>query len=453
MASRAGFSFKKKGEGEGTFGCNRSLKIWRKHLTCRVAPCVKKKGGDGKSPAKSRAAAAKEGKSTKASPVPAKTDGEKSRGQKRSLGGGGNDSGSSSSSSSSSSSRRSSSGEGTTGRRGTESSPATSASKRVKTDERTSVGGARNSGNSEGRKSTGASSSSTSSSSSASSSSSSSSKRTEASLGAATEGAKERDAGASEKKAHYPRIEYDPRTSKAIFPSRAKSPSSAAGKSNKDVLVQLVEEICAVESVGLKEYSESEHGGRDGIMASLRGVLADVPTRVAEEVDDDIVCLPELTSAERSDVEALQAMLATLKDQTAELARYEGDVSELGKVYDVWLDSANVEKAERPRSSSGSRRGGGGGSGAGSDALINVTAETQRYDQLLADIEARCKGLVQDADDAAKVMTDARVAQDELYKTYQNARLKVQLGTKDTQINVPNDAKAIIRNFPKAEEK
>ena len=240
-----------------------------------------------------------------------------------------------------------------------------------------------------------------------------------------------------EKKAHYPRIEYDTRASKAIFPSRTKSPTSAAVRSHKTMLLQLVEEICAVESEGLKEYSESEHGGRDGIIESLRSVLADLPKRVAEEVADDVVCLPELTSVERSEVEVLEATLATLKEKSTELARYEGDVSELGQAFDMWLDPAAVEKAERAHSSR-----------SGSEAVIDVTAATQQYDQLLADMEARCKHLVQEAGGATKVITDARVAQDELYNVYQHVRQKVAMGTATIQLNPSTDVKSLIRNFP-----
>ena len=253
------------------------------------------------------------------------------------------------------SSGSSSSSVGDTGRRGTESSPIPSANKKARSDENagvtvTSLGSSKNNGS-------GGSSSSKDGRSSIGSVSASGIRQptVQKAVESPSKAVVVKRSSTSEvdtAKAHYPRIEYDPRSSKVLNSSKSnsKSPSSSATTtvptkpSHKSIIVQLMKEICAVESNGLKEYGAADKE-RDSIISALRDVLADLPEKVAEGIADEIVCQPELTTVEKDDLTSIEQTLTLLRDQSASLSKYQQDITALGKDFNLWMDGKDAEKA------------------------------------------------------------------------------------------------------------
>jgi hypothetical protein len=105
-----------------------------------------------------------------------------------------------------------------------------------------------------------------------------------------------------------------------------------------------MEEICAVESNGLKTYGAADQE-RDSIISALRDVLADLPEQIAEGIADEIICQPELTTVEKDELTNIEQTLTLLRDQSASLSKYEKDITALGKDYNLWMDGKDAEKA------------------------------------------------------------------------------------------------------------
>jgi hypothetical protein len=110
--------------------------------------------------------------------------------------------------------------------------------------------------------------------------------------------------------------------------------------------MQLIDEICTIESTGLKEYAAADRG-REGIISALRDVLAELPDQVSAEVADDIIFMPELNSMEKEDVGKLEQTLAILRGQSADLLKYEQDIDKLGEDYNLWMDGKAAKGAEK----------------------------------------------------------------------------------------------------------
>lgn len=155
-------------------------------------------------------------------------------------------------------------------------------------------------------------------------------------------------------KAHYPRIEYEPKPSQSRGISSPSSSASIKSTSHKATLLQLIDDICTIESNGLKEYAAADKG-REGIISALRDVLAELPDQVSAGVADDTIFMPELNSMEKEDVGKLEQTLVTLRDQSAYLSKYEKDIAMLGEDHNLWMDGKFAEKAEKAsRSGAGS---------------------------------------------------------------------------------------------------
>jgi hypothetical protein len=139
-------------------------------------------------------------------------------------------------------------------------------------------------------------------------------------------------------KAYYPKINYDPLKSKVL------SDSTVNESSHTNILSKLVKEICEIESIGLKEYSD-ENKGRESIIAALQEVLSQLPEEILSACNDDMTFLPELSVDEKEETESLKRTLYILKKQSVELEKYESNISELGRHYNLWIDGVpeNVE--------------------------------------------------------------------------------------------------------------
>ena len=132
-------------------------------------------------------------------------------------------------------------------------------------------------------------------------------------------------------KAYYPKIDYDPLDSFVI--GKYQDPDM----SHKDTLVKLVENICANECAGLKQYSD-ENNGRKSIIVYLQNILTRLPAEIANATSDSIIFSPELSGDEKYEIESLEQTVATLRQQSLALEKYDTDISELGKKYDMWID-------------------------------------------------------------------------------------------------------------------
>ena len=148
-------------------------------------------------------------------------------------------------------------------------------------------------------------------------------------------------------KAYYPKINYDPSLSDVI-----KSLGNENGDiTHKEILMKLISEICGIESSGLKEYSD-ENKGRETLIAALQDLLLRLHDDVAAAVMDTVVFTPELTTDEKMEVESLERTLAALKQHSLALQRYETDISEVGKKYNIWMNGADAFDATHFSSSS-----------------------------------------------------------------------------------------------------
>ena len=108
----------------------------------------------------------------------------------------------------------------------------------------------------------------------------------------------------------------------------------------------LIEDICAIESTGLKEYAVADKG-REAIITSLRDVLAELPDQTSANVSDDTIFMPELNSTEREDLGKREQTFAALRDQSAQLLKYEKDIAILGEDFDLWMDGNDTGREEK----------------------------------------------------------------------------------------------------------
>jgi hypothetical protein len=134
-------------------------------------------------------------------------------------------------------------------------------------------------------------------------------------------------------KAYYPRIPYSSYLSEAI------KEISSLDISHKDVLLQVIRKICHEESSGLQEYS-NENVGRESIISFLQDVLNQLPDAVFAATDQGIHYSPELLSDEKTEIESLAKTLAGLKARSAALDKLVNNISELGPLYNIWIQGA-----------------------------------------------------------------------------------------------------------------
>ena len=132
-------------------------------------------------------------------------------------------------------------------------------------------------------------------------------------------------------KAYYPKINYDPSQSEVI------ASILSSNLTHKDILLKVVADICHIESLGLKSYSD-ENKGRESLIFALQEILRTLPDEISVATADTIVFSPELNTDEKIEVESLERAVTALKQQSIALERYENNISELGKKYGLWID-------------------------------------------------------------------------------------------------------------------
>ena len=148
---------------------------------------------------------------------------------------------------------------------------------------------------------------------------------------AATAGSsQERRQSGPSKKAHYPDITFD--TSKiASFVSKGK-------KSHAEILDKIVVDVCQAEKHGLEKFFKEAAGGksRADLLRVMVAVLDELPGELTNECPVDVEFEPEFAGGEKDEVGVLSHVLATLREQSDILSRYESDIKLLGHDHDLW---------------------------------------------------------------------------------------------------------------------
>lgn len=162
-------------------------------------------------------------------------------------------------------------------------------------------------------------------------------------------------AAASSSSSRAPRMTTEEEKGKAHYPDIPfvyTSSSSKSSKSHYDILSSLIVQVCKTEQSGLEQFFKANPGtGRDAILSTLKQVLAELPEEVAAKCPSDAHFDPEFLSGERGEVDTLTSVLSALKDQSDRLARYEQNISDLGKDYGIWVTSDQVQKGSGSSSS------------------------------------------------------------------------------------------------------
>jgi hypothetical protein len=125
------------------------------------------------------------------------------------------------------------------------------------------------------------------------------------------------------------------------------------GKNHGPVLLELLEGICGGELESLTGYLEGEGSksllGRQHILASLSHVLTQLAPELQKNISptNGVDFNPEVTRADKVELEGLLVKKAQLAAHSEKLAVYLADVSALAKDHDLWL---GVEVEETLRS-------------------------------------------------------------------------------------------------------
>ena len=91
-------------------------------------------------------------------------------------------------------------------------------------------------------------------------------------------------------------------------------------------------------------------------------------------------------------------------------SKYENDILELFKSYNLWLEPPTNINTQDNNSNS------------------NIKEESD-FHNLLSDMEKNCQRVLNEANEMSTLMSDARQVQEKLYNTYQKARLVPSVGT------------------------
>ncbi len=137
---------------------------------------------------------------------------------------------------------------------------------------------------------------------------------------------REEPAEEPKRKAHYPHIEY-----------KYKATESGNRHCHKDMLCDLVKDICEVEARGLEKYFAAElpDSSHAYILSHLKQILNDLPSAVERECPDDVTLLPEVSKAERVKLEKQMELIEKLNEQVEKLEYYSNNIDEFFKEYDI----------------------------------------------------------------------------------------------------------------------
>ena len=213
------------------------------------------------------------------------------------------------------------------------------------------------------------------------------------------------DKKAKEKaKAYYPTVDYE--LSASIL-------KTIKDKSDKDKLSIIINDIVSVEKKALESsFKTRKETGQQAILKSMLEVLNLLPSEIESSCPDNVQFVQEKTTnqSEKKEINALSKTLSALQAQSSSLSKYENDIVELFKSYDLWI--------EPPAHTSNS------------DNNANVfKEESEQFETLLSDMEKNCQRVLNEANDMSTLMSTARQIQEKLYNTYQKARLIPSVGT------------------------
>ena len=116
-----------------------------------------------------------------------------------------------------------------------------------------------------------------------------------------------------------------------------------------------------------------------------------------------------INPSNKKELSALSKTLSSLETQSATLSKYENDILELFKSYDLWIEPPTQSNTEDNNNSN--------------------AKEESDFNNLLSDMEKNCQRVLNEANEMSTLMSDARQVQEKLYNTYQKARLVPSVGT------------------------
>jgi len=212
------------------------------------------------------------------------------------------------------------------------------------------------------------------------------------------------DKKANEKtKAYYPTVDYE--LSASVL-------KNIKDKSDKDKLTIIIKDIVSVEKKALEgSFKSQKEAGQQATLKSMLEVLNILPGEIDSSCPDNAQFLQEKVAnqSEKKELNSLSKALISLQAQSSSLSRYENDITELFKSYDLWL--------EPPPSNT-------------DDNSISVfKEESEQFETVLLDMEKNCERVLSEATDMTALMSSARQVQEKLYNTYQRSRLIPSVGT------------------------
>jgi len=212
------------------------------------------------------------------------------------------------------------------------------------------------------------------------------------------------DKKANEKaKAYYPTVDYE--LSASVL-------KNIKDKSDKDKLTIIIKDIVSVEKKALEgSFKSQKEAGQQAMLKSMLEVLNMLPAEIDSSCPDNAQFLQEKVAnqSEKKELNSLTKTLSSLQAQSSSLSKYENDISELFKSYDLWL--------EPPPSNT-------------DDKSVSVfKEESDQFETLLLDMEKNCQRVLSEATDMTVLMSSARQVQEKLYNTYQRSRLIPTVGT------------------------
>ena len=143
------------------------------------------------------------------------------------------------------------------------------------------------------------------------------------------------------RKAHYPHVDFK---RKATRSSKVESKLT-----HKEILCDLVKDICEAEAQGLEEYFAAElpDSSHTYILSHLREILKDLPAAVERECPDEVTFLPEVSKAERIKLEKQMELMEKLNEQVEKLEYYSNNIDEFCKEYDINQKKPSSSRSRR----------------------------------------------------------------------------------------------------------
>ena len=180
-------------------------------------------------------------------------------------------------------------------------------------------------------------------------------------------------------------------------------------------------DICQAEKHGLEKFFKESAGGKNraDLLRVMVAVLDELPGELTNECPVDVEFEPEFVGGEKDEVGVLSHVLATLREQSDILSRYESDIKLIGHDHDLWVSGPPEESKQSI---------GRAAAAANKKAVVDVTEVTAEYNRVLSDISDYCDTVLADAKKANKTENKAKMLQDSIYKGFQQVRFETKGG-------------------------